>query len=109
MSSSRGIDRQRWAELTIFEQMGNTGSEVGRAIKAQRSGKIARRDSAIERAIDLFDATAAVWAAQKSPRTKEVLRAKEQFLNLFYGEANDADAESLERYFTQFALAARRV
>ena len=25
------IDRERWAKLTIFEQMGNIGAEVGRA------------------------------------------------------------------------------
>jgi len=101
------VDRERWAQLTIFEQMGNIGSEVGRAVNAQRCGKTARMDGAVDRALDLFDATAAVWAEKKSPRTREILRAREQFLNLFFGELRAGDAESLERYFGQFALAAR--
>ena len=29
------IDRDRWSKMTIFEQMGNISSEVGRAIKAK--------------------------------------------------------------------------
>ena len=103
----RGIDRERWAQLTIFEQMGNISSEVGRAINAKRNGKTAWMDGAVDRAIDLFDATAVVWAAKKSPRTREVLRAKEQFLELFFGDAGDEEAESLERYFMHFAYAAR--
>jgi hypothetical protein len=64
-------------------------------------------NGAIDRAIDLFDATAEAWASKGSPRTREILRAKEQFLTLFFDETNDMDAESLERYFMQFALAAR--
>jgi hypothetical protein len=87
--------------------MGNIGSEVGRAINAKKSGKADRMDGAIDRAVDLFDATAEVWAARQSPRTREVLRAKEQFLELFFGTQNDDDAASLERYFMQFAQAAR--
>jgi len=30
------IDRARWAGMTIFEQMGNIGSEVGRTLKAKK-------------------------------------------------------------------------
>jgi len=28
------IDRERWAKMTINEQMGNIGSEVGRAMNS---------------------------------------------------------------------------
>jgi hypothetical protein len=105
--SDRGIDREQWAQLNIFEQMGNISSEVGRALSARCRGKDTWMQGAIERAVDLFDATAEVWAAQQSPRTREILRAKEQFVRLFFGEYSDSDAESLERYFMQFALAAR--
>ena len=108
MSSYR-IDRERWRELGILDQMGNIGSEVGRAIKAQRAGKIERRDGAIERALDLFDATVEGLVAERSPRTKEVLRARNEFLRLFYDGTFDSDADALERYFMQFAVAARTV
>ena len=106
MSNYR-IDRDRWAQLNIFEQMGNIGSEVGRAIKAQRSGKTDRAGRAIDRALNLFDATTEVLVSQKSPRTKEVLRARNEFLRLFYDGTFEADATNLERYFMQFATAAR--
>jgi hypothetical protein len=105
--SNYQIDRDKWSQLTIFEQMGNIGSEVGRACKAHRSGKIQRQEAAIERALDLFDATSEVLVAQKSHRLREVLRAKEEFLRLFYDNTFDTDAEQIERYFMQFAIAAR--
>lgn len=101
------MDRERWAQLSIFEQMGNIGSEVGRAINAWRQGNAERADGAIYRALDLFDATAEVWAKRKSPKTREVLRARECFAALFYGGTFEQDADALERYFMQFALAAR--
>lgn len=49
--------RERWALLTFDEQMGNIGSEVGRAIIAHRNGNETRKNRAINRAIDLFSAT----------------------------------------------------
>jgi hypothetical protein len=100
------INRERWLQLTFAEQMGNIGSEVGRAISAEKRGDEASKDGAIARAIDLFDATSVHLAAQKSPRLKEVLRAKDQFLQLFFGD-NFADADKVEDYFMQFAIAAR--
>jgi len=42
-------------------------------------------------------------------RAKEILRAKDQYLQLFFGDQREAlAAASLERYFFNFALAARR-
>jgi len=41
------IDRERWARLTFYEQMGNIGSEVGRAIIAHRNNNIMRETRAI--------------------------------------------------------------
>jgi len=102
------IDRERWAQLDIFEQMGNIGSEVGRAINARRTGREERVDGAIERALDLFSATTEQLAKERSPRLREVLRARNEFLRLFYDGTFDEEADAIERYFTQFAIAARR-
>ena len=95
------IDRERWAKLSLVEQMGNIGSEVGRAIKWRDN--IERRDGAIERALDLFSATA---ECHSGPRLREILRSRDEFLRLFYGDSTDY--EGVERYFQHFALAARR-
>ena len=101
------IDRERWAELTIFEQMGNIGAEVGRAVNATRAGKDKRAQGAIDRAVDLLDATVEVLVAQKSPRVKEVLRAREEFLRLFFDGTFEEDADNIVRYFNLFAMVAR--
>lgn len=98
------VDRQKWARLTIFEQMGNIGSEVGRALRAKRQGNIVREQGAFFRGLDLFDVTAEYWAAQHSPRTKEILRARELFARAI---TTDQEDTTLEAYFMQFAIAAR--
>ena len=100
------INDDRWKSLTIFEQMGNIGSEVGRAIAAERRHDEHSRDGAIGRALDLFSASARFLAARKSPRLREVLRARDQFLGLFF-DNKFADADRIENYFMQFAIAAR--
>lgn len=106
--SNYQVDRTRWAKMTIQEQMGNIGSKVGRAIIAKRSGDDKRLQGAIDRALDLFDATTKNLVAQKSPRTREVLRLRDQFLSLFFSDTFDKDADKIDAYFTQYALAARR-
>ncbi|WP_165052258.1 MULTISPECIES: hypothetical protein [unclassified Adlercreutzia] len=106
--ASYQVDRGAWGRYTIFEQMGNIGSEVGRAIKAHRSGNDKRRQGAMDRAFDLFDATVECLADRQSPRLREVLLAREEFARLFSDGAFDEDADALERYFASFAIAARK-
>lgn len=106
--STYAVDRKRWAGLTLFEQMGNIGSEVGRSIKASRAADEAAFEGALARALDLFDATVEGLVANKSVKTREVLRAKDQYLQLFFGDGFDpSEAQRLEGYFMEFAVAAR--
>jgi hypothetical protein len=53
--------------------------------------------------LDLFDATVELLVRNKSHRTKEVLRARDQFLQALFV----ADDPSIETWFMQFAIAAR--
>jgi hypothetical protein len=102
------VDRKRWDTMSIFEQMGNIYSEVGRSLNAKRTGRKSERDQAIIRAIDLFDATTENLVKKKSVRLKEILRAKDQFLLVVYdNNASPKDIDSINRYFLQFAIAAR--
>lgn len=98
----------RWRTLTIHEQMGNIGSEVERAIRAHDAGMQDRFDRALDRALELFDLTAADdrW---RGPRRREILRAREEFCRLFFDPHPPVgSAEGLKRYFLAFAVAARR-
>jgi hypothetical protein len=47
-----------------------------------------------------------VLVEQRSPKLKEVLRAKEEFLKACVAK-NPMDQQGLDRYFMQFAIAAR--
>ncbi len=97
------FDKAKWQSLTFFEQMGNIGSEVGRAFSAQRRGDEASSRAAFHRGLDLIDATAEQLARQQSPRLKEVLRAREIFATNVMAKNDDG----LEIYFMEFAIAAR--
>jgi hypothetical protein len=101
--SNYQIDRQMWSKLSIFEQMGNIYSEVGRTFNAQKMNKNQQAQDAAIRAFDLFDATSEQLAQQKSPRLREVLRVRE----IFAGEYSKAEPTTLDSYFMQFAIAAR--
>lgn len=96
-----------WGRLELVEQLGNVGSEVERAIRAHRAGRLSRFDGAFERALELFDLTAADprWHGH---RCQEVLRAREEFCRLFFDpDVPPESAEGLRRYFFGFAYAAR--
>lgn len=102
--NSHQFDEQKWRSYSIFEQMGNVGSEVGRAIKAKKLNREMDKTAAFYRGLDLIDATVRQLIEQKSPRAREVLRAREQFARTILTDDEDP---TLEQYFMQFAIAAR--
>lgn len=94
----------KWAEMSVFDQMGNIGSEVGRALSAKRNGNADRCQAAFYRGLDLIDETARLWAVQKRAGLKELLYARELFAE---SVTTDKVDPTLEAYFMQFAVAAR--
>ncbi len=102
------VDLTRWSRLSIFDQMGNIGSEVGRALNAKQNGRTDDCQYAVVRALDLFAITVTSLIAKHSGRAKEVLRARNEFLNAIYGESEPENTAAIDRYFTEFAIAARR-
>jgi hypothetical protein len=104
------MDRERWAKLTILEQMGNIGAEVGRAISAKRRGDGARMEGAVNRALDLFSATVETLLKDKAQRhrAREVLLSRDEFMSILYDEGRFGEADKIEAYFMNFAMAARK-
>lgn len=45
--SSHEFDKDKWQNSTIFEQMGNIGSEAGRALNAKRRKYSAHANSSL--------------------------------------------------------------
>ncbi len=99
----------RWFELTLAEQMGNIGSEVHRSINSFLK-KDDRFQSAFERALELFDLT--LEDKRWMGRYKEICRSREVFCTLLTDSANipnlEAELFSLDKYFTDFAIYARK-
>lgn len=94
--------------MSLMEQMGNIGTEVGRAARAKEAGKDERAWNALIRALELFDLTIADdrW---RGPKRREICRAREVVCDFMVGDNTYGEtAESLDRYFLPFATAARR-
>ena len=99
--------KETWSRFTLMEQLGNIASEVGRAAKWH--GKDERRfEHSVGQALDLIDLT------QRDPRWQggrlhELAIAKEAFADaVLGGREYGSTLPDMERYFMQFALAARR-
>lgn len=97
----------RWQELNLCQQLGNVGSEVGRANSWIKKNNPELAEKARERAIELLDLTVADPKKSLSER-KEILRAREALCDFWWGENEyKSSAENLEKYFFVFAIAAR--
>lgn len=97
----------KWFCLSLVEQLGNVGSEVGRAARAEGKNET-RFWAAVERALDLFDLTMEDKRWIQGRRLREIVRARELFCDAVYGEKQySTTLFDLERYFMWFAVAAR--
>ncbi|MBI4262263.1 hypothetical protein HY624_01940 [Candidatus Uhrbacteria bacterium] len=96
----------RWQTLSLVEQFGNIGSEVGRALRWHARGEHEHSLHALDRALELFDLT--ITDPRWRTRLKEPLRAREIVCDYFFGgNTHRSTAASLEQYFMTFATAAR--
>jgi hypothetical protein len=96
--------REKWADYSIAYQMGNIGSEVSRSLKWAKKGNQHRVDTAIDRALELFDLTIAA-NVRNSARLKEVLLAREEFCDYFFGGNSwGTDPVQMQKYYDEFAV-----
>ena len=95
----------KWHKLSLLEQMGNVGSEVSRAIHWQNKDQ-KLFDRAIDRALELLDLT--IQDSRWRGRLKELVRVRELLADaIFGGKEYGTSFEDLNRYFFNFAIAAR--
>jgi hypothetical protein len=101
--------RGRWWTLSLAEQFGNVGSEISRAIRwSTKNPETAQ--AALNRGLELFDMMLDDPRHRASvARLREIARAREVVVDFLAG-ANEygSTGPSLQKYFDQFALAARR-
>jgi hypothetical protein len=104
----RDLAAGRWHELSLFEQLGNIGSEISRATRwTNRNPELAR--GAFERALELFDLTLDDPRHRQSlPRLRELARAREVVVDFFDGSNQYRSTPAdLQKYFDAYALAVR--
>lgn len=95
----------KWYKLSLCEQFGNIGSEVGRARRwLNKDQKL--YEGAVLRALELFDLTLADSRWRK--RLKEIARLREVFCDAITGgKEYKSTLGDLERYFFHYAFASR--
>lgn len=98
----------KWQKMSLMEQLGNIGSEVGRTKTASDKGDKERLANAFARALELLDMT--LNDSRWRGRLLEVGRARDVFCDAVLGgcEYNSKLAD-IERYFNYFALSARKI
>ncbi len=98
----------RWFTFTIFEQLGNVGSEFERAARAFERGDCDRFENAFERMLELLDLTVEDPKWRTACRLRELCRLREEVCDVFNGnEIYGTPIETLRNYFLYFGIAAR--
>lgn len=103
------VARGRWWSMSLAEQFGNVGSEISRAIRWSTKNPVTAQ-LALYRGLELFDLMLDDPQHRASvARLREIARAREVVVDFFAG-ANEygSTGPSLQKYFDQFARAARR-
>jgi len=105
----RDLAAGRWFALSLAEQLGNVGSELGRAVRWSTTHP-ALAERAFHRTLELFDLTLDDPRHRRSvARLREIARAREVVADFLSGENRyGSTAESLQKYFDAYAVAARR-
>jgi hypothetical protein len=101
------LSPDRWGTMTLAEQLGNAGADVGRAIRARESGNEPRLASALARALAQLDLTLADprWAGH---RRREIARAREVVCDFLAGDNVYGSTPALtEAWFMAYAAQAR--
>ena len=107
MSLHPDLVSERWERMTLAEQLGNAGADVGRAIRAREVGNEARCAAALARALAQMDLTLADprWAGH---RRRELARAREVVCDLLAGDNIYGSTPALtEAWFMAYAAQAR--
>lgn len=96
----------RWFNLSLSEQLANTGSEVGRTINWRNKGNQQYSNNAFERALELMDLT--ITDKKNIKRLKELTRLREVLVDYFFGDNQYSSSDQLwQKYFYAFNYAAR--
>ena len=95
-----------WDKLSLFEQLGNAGSDYERALRWKAKGQQELFDNSFARTLEQIDLTLLDqrWAGA---RRREIARLREEVCDEVLYRDDPKSAAGLQRYFLAFATAAR--
>ena len=97
----------RWFQMSLMEQLANTGSEVGRSLKWKSNQQDALFQKAWARALELLDLT--IQDPKNKSRLSELTRLREVLLDYMVDRNEYGSSASFwTSYFSGFGLAARK-
>lgn len=98
--------KEKWRQMTLFEQMANIGSEASRLLYFKDNRDKENEEKAFERTLELLDLT--ISDSRWQFRLKEILRLRAIIVDIFIqGNNFDISSEALNNYFLPFALKSR--
>jgi len=107
MAYHSNLSLERWQKFSLIEQLANIGAEVSRALSWKKKGEPGKSERALARGLELFDLT--IMDQRWRYRLKEILRTREIVCDYFFGDNEfQSTPETIDKYFLQFATAARR-
>ena len=110
MITENNLDADRWASISLMEQMANIGSEVGRSCKWLMKGKPDMAEKAFIRSLDIIDLTIKYGRYNQPGRgelLKELCRLRECFCEAYINHDINT-LKMLDKDLGHYATAFRR-
>mgnify|MGYP006969474134 CR=1 FL=1 len=98
---------ENWNKLTLFEQLGNAGSDYERAMRWRVKGQEKMFEDALARTLEQIDLTL-VDSRWTGPKRREIARLREEVCSEMLERNDLASAGRLQKYFLAFATVARQ-
>jgi hypothetical protein len=106
MRIHKDLTPERWFRFSLFEQLGNVGSDIERTIRWRNKGSAEDSQFAFERALELLSFTI-LDPKNKGTSLKELVRVREMLIDHFvYDNEYGTTDEFWQNYFFDFAYAA---
>lgn len=106
MRIHKDLTLERWNSYSLAFRMANIGADASRCMRYKKKGELIDAKIALERMLELIDATVADPYLKRSSR-REILRTREAFIDfiLFDNEYQSTDTQ-WENYFNYFSFVA---
>lgn len=99
--------KENWQKMTIYEQMGNIMSEIGRAINWEKKNDLEAKNNSLTRSLELIDLT--LNNKKNKNSLKEISRLRELVADNYSGnKIYNTTLSDLYNCLLPFAIIARR-